>query len=234
MKPLIIFLYILLSCAFLLSCISLVIASTIPSSLNTPTVIQLNAKLNALKVESSDSLLLMNQINYTDYDKSQNNCTYDLNDLNATLYQLYADLLVFDISVNISYASNISSLGQTGKVTEYLVNSYLVESNVTFNFSYNGFQLGGGEEFLYFHLFPTGETEFTASNGNYTQIHLDGLSFNCRFCNASLGVFTVDRISTAPHVAGFSQLLYNVSSLQLQDGLMYQGDILAVQDDFYF
>ena len=233
MKPLIVFLYILLSCAFIVSITSLVIAITLPSSINTLTIIQVNTELNALKTESSSSLLIMNQINYTDYDKSQNNCTYDLTTLNATLYQLYADLLVFNTSVDISYATNLSSLGQTGKVTEYLSSSYLVESNVTFNFSYNGFRLRE-EEFLYFHLFPTGETEFTASNGNYTRIHLDGLGFHCRFCNASLGVFTLDRISTAPHVAGFSQLLYNASKLQLQDGFMYQGDILAVQDDFYF
>jgi hypothetical protein len=231
MKPLI---FILLSCAFIVSITSLVIAITLPSSLSALTIIQINTELNALKTESSSSLLIMNQINYTNYDKSQNNCTYNLTALNATLYQLYADLLVFNTSVDISYANNLSSLGQTGKVIEYLTSSYLVESNVTFNFSYSGFRLGGEEEFLYFHLFPTGETEFTASNGNYTRIHLDGLGFQCRFCNASLGVFTLDRISTAPHVAGFSQLLYNVSRLQLQDGLMYQGDILAVQDDFYF
>lgn len=233
MKPLIIFLYFLLSCAFLLSFITILISITLPSSLSSLTIIQLNSNLTGLKIESATSLVLMQQINYTDYDKSQNNCTYDLTALNATLSQLYADLLVFDISVNISYATNLSSLGQTGKVNTYLTSSYLVESNVTFNFTYNGFRLGE-DEFLYFHLFPTGETEFTASNGNYTQIHLDGLNFHCRFCNASLGVFTVDRISTAPHVAGFSQLLYNASRLQLQDGFMYQGDILAVQDDFYF
>jgi hypothetical protein len=82
-------------------------------------------------------------------------------------------------------------------------------------------------------LFPTGETEFLAVNQNYTQIRLNGLNFNCRFCNNSFPVFTVDRISTAPHVAGFSRLLYNNSVLQLQDGFMYVGDVLALQDDFF-
>jgi hypothetical protein len=175
----------------------------------------------------------MNQINSTNYDKSQNPCAYNLTELNQTAYQLLADLLVFDVSVNISY--NVSFPSHTGQINTYLLSSYLVESNATFNFSVNSLQFDAfGSELLYLNLFPTGETEFFAESQNYTEIRLNGLNFNCQFCNASFPVFTVDRISTAPHVAGFSQLKYNGSSdLILKDGLMYLGDVLAIQDDFF-
>lgn len=229
------FIFFFLASAFVLSIVSIVIASTLPGMLNVPLVIQLNARLSGLKMESENTLIQMNQTNYTNYDKSQNNCTYNITSLNQTAYQLYADLLVFNTSVNISYTTNLSSLPQTGKVNVYLTSTYLVESNVTFNFSYNGFHFDNVSEFLYFDLFTTvAEEEFTASSSNYTQIRLDGLGFHCRFCNASVGIFTVERISTAPHVAAFSQLVYNGTSVYLEDGFMYQNDILALQDDFYF